>query len=95
MVYGWGRGVVSCMAARARRGVLSDAVRSVGVGIVAPSPSSIVGSSSSIVASSSSIVASSLSIVASSLSIVASSSSIVASPSSHRHRRVTRPPGPP
>ena len=35
VVHGWGRGVVSCMAARARRGVLSGAARSVGVGIVA------------------------------------------------------------
>ena len=35
VVYGWGRGVVSCMAARARRGELSCAARSVGVGIVA------------------------------------------------------------
>ena len=35
VVYGWGRGVMSCMAARARRGVLSGAARSVGVGIVA------------------------------------------------------------
>ena len=34
-VYGWGRGVVSCMAARTRRAVLSGAARSVGVGIVA------------------------------------------------------------
>ena len=35
VVYGWGRGVVSCMAARARWAVLSSAARTVGVGIVA------------------------------------------------------------
>ena len=34
MVYGWGRVVVSCMVARAWRGVLSGTARSVGVGIV-------------------------------------------------------------
>ena len=35
VMYGWGRGVVSCMAARAQWGVLSGAARSVDVGIVA------------------------------------------------------------